>query len=141
MSREIKFRAWNIKEAIMCNIQTLTNTGAFLVGVKKGEDQILDGGREIITAPTNGRFCYNKEFILQQFTGLKDKNGKDIYEGDVLSTAAILASDKIDDKYFNVEVRWNECGWMANGSLGKYQCRISEVVGNIHETPELLTKN
>ena len=78
------------------------------------------------------------EMPYQQFTGLLDKQGKEIYEGDILKTTAILASDKIDDNYFNVEVKWNICGWIANGSLGEYQCRISEVIGNIYENPELI---
>ena len=77
---------------------------------------------------------------VRQFTGLHDKNGKEIYEGDILKTFPIISSDKIAYDSFNVVVRFTSSSWIANGVLGKRQAEISEVIGNIHENPELLEK-
>ncbi len=81
------------------------------------------------------------EWSLMQFTGLKDKNGKKIYEGDILKTKDVP----------NIEVYWsNEDG----GFMGRYlektnsYCHIndsvnfaSEIIGNIMENPELLKES
>ena len=77
---------------------------------------------------------------ISQFTGLFDKNGKEIYEGDVLKTFPIISSDKIAYDSFNVVVRFTSSSWIANGVLGIKQSEISEVIGNIFENPELISK-
>jgi uncharacterized phage protein (TIGR01671 family) len=87
-----------------------------------------------------------------QYTGLTDKNGTKIFEGDILKIARV--SDSIGSYYFppldypvNVIVKWDMCAWMWEtlcedkryigfpDAWCHYEC---EVIGNIHDNPELL---
>ncbi|REK54731.1 MAG: hypothetical protein C6W55_10385 [Thermobacillus sp.] len=71
-----------------------------------------------------------------QSTGLKDKNGKEIYEGDILES---------NHKLFRFEVIWSEDWAMFTVKGGSVEALIRwatycEVIGNIYENPELLTE-
>ncbi|NML70000.1 hypothetical protein HHL23_09325 [Chryseobacterium sp. RP-3-3] len=87
-----------------------------------------------------GDYCCHEVLSesVGQFTGLIDKNGTFIYEGDILKTYQIFSLDNIGLDSFNVIVRWNMNCWLANGIIGEKQAEISEVIGNIHSNPELL---
>ena len=124
MNRQIKFRAWDKDE------------NKFV----KGVDISLGG---VTTYPYNDSDL-TANVILMQFTGLLDKNGIEIYEGDVL---------RWNDSR-NLEVRWGSVGWVLYSDLFKSfghpdgsTCQEfntygyvpkSEVIGNIYENPELL---
>lgn len=124
--REIKFKAWHKAEKVMCDVSIINfDQGAFLVGVKKGEDKI--GDKYFIEAPTDGRFCNFDEFELLQYTGIKDKNGEYIYEGDILSS-------KYSTYPFAVT---HENGYFEYNT--ERQKDYVEIIGNIYENPELLT--
>ena len=91
---------------------------------------------------------------IGQYTGLKDKNGKRIFDGDILHIAKI--ADALGgyyrpplDYHVNVVVKWDLCAWMWEtlcedkryitfpDAWCHYEC---EVIGNIHDNPELLEK-
>ena len=106
--REIKFRGWDTTNKEMLPIITL--------------GEMLDFGFNEID---------NVEF--EQFTGLHDKNGTEIYEGDILQYT--MPSGKISTIKFLVE--WEQQGLRFKGIVLKPIYDI-EVIGNIHENPELL---
>jgi len=72
---------------------------------------------------------------IMQFTGLKDNNGKEIYEGDIVS---IIINNVNKGKY---EIKWNEYKWypFSEGIPPIYTGTKLEVIGNIYENPDLLT--
>ena len=91
----------------------------------------------------------SENYVLQQFTGLHDKNGKEIYEGDILKI------DTLDPWILVVECHLAECGYQftfmnckANvfKKVGEEEREppfpeMIEVIGNIYENPELLAGN
>lgn len=88
----------------------------------------VDGG---FISPVNGNLKRNS----QQYIGLKDRNGKEIYKGDFV---------KPNFSGENHEVVWRDCSWFilnprGNGiRMGDSICTEIEIIGNTTENPELL---
>ena len=129
--REIKFRAWSMTKKIMLysidNLHITFNEGYWHL------ENCYDYEGYDIGSKHDGD---NTDCVLLQFTGLKDKNGKEIYEGDVIK----------GEKKINCFVEYSEergmfilnycnLGYVNfNDKLGM-EC---EIIGNIYENPELL---
>lgn len=86
-------------------------------------------------------FRDDDKYIFQQFTGLKDKNNKEIYEGDILRVKSF--EDWFDQigYYHYMEVKWIQTKFgITDGTGYFYFSEDREIVGNIFENSELLNK-
>lgn len=131
--REIKFRAWDNEKR------------EFLSGdyepISVGDSKVVTGG------DWQGLYLTDK-YVIEQYTGLKDRNGKEIYEGDIVSEEFEYAGEKTKTIW---QVRWcdDECAFelryvsgfeVEDCSLVADDEENYEVIGNIHENPELLER-
>ncbi len=82
-------------------------------------------------------------YVLMQYTGLKDKNGKEIYEGDIIETENSLGVHKFAVEYNDDKAGYFCPHWVDDEyetTLGQLPNHI-EIIGNIFENPELLKSN
>ena len=130
--REIKFRAWHEELKVMCEVIGIefvrTSLLPYMVDVKPPSGHSFNRGSA-------------DQFILMQYTGLKDKNGIEIYEGDIVKCA--ISSKCSHEIIWMKEVPNDYLGGMPGfylkGLLSGYSwMEKEEVIGNIMENKELL---
>jgi uncharacterized phage protein (TIGR01671 family) len=123
MSREIRFRAWISKLSVIIQPEEI----CYIAFTESNGAIVHEFGE-----PINAVY---EDVILMQYTGLKDKNGVEIYEGDlVIGTGKVNPYPIIfDDGCFGYD--------SGEGLLELDFERHMEVIGNIHQHPDLLNKS
>ena len=143
--REIKFRAWHPEKK-----KTFYDVGILADDILIWEDMKLDW--ILIGHISSGRVM--PQLNLMQYTGLMDKNGKEIYEGNRVKMIKVLYGDTSkeercepfiaevfwrDGKFLYCEITDEETAYPESGCLYA-QTQELEVIGNIYENKELLAK-
>lgn len=126
--REIKFRAFSER------------IGMFNVDVLSITEGIWDCGGHIDGKRRQGiSIAAQPHLKLMQYTGLKDKNGVEIYEGDVFEYTLPASSEHDKETIYTEEVHFiNGSFELDNCPLGAF-CEYGIVIGNTYTNPELIT--
>lgn len=147
MSREIKFRAWDGQEMYyeangydvgITNLNTITKVIEYAYPIQVSED----GDAEL-------RLGRAEDVVLMQLTGLTDKKGKEIYEGDILEIQTPFSPQRYYVDYYNGAYRSQdpnaekddfkgEIGYWHGDVLEKEDVWDVEVIGNKFENKEML---
>jgi len=128
-----KFKAWNKK-----NKRWVTNK----IGIWGGDIIIYDrdaGDDGILAFRHKTESCYPEkcwdEVEIVQYTGLKDRNGIEIYSGDILERYSALTA-KGENPMIKSVVKFGKYGWEGINGFN-----VAEVIGSIWENPELLQED
>jgi uncharacterized phage protein (TIGR01671 family) len=117
MKREIKFRAWDGNYNEMMTRDNMPDLSFWKY------------------------VAYDSNTPIMQFTGLTDKNGKEIYEGDIISNELIKGIVVFDSGCFCIKVVCiinKDAGHDAGSCPALFDFIYNEIIGNIYENPELL---
>ena len=129
--REIKFRVWDIPEK-----EYLKREKVVVGNSQKRESYIyiwrssVDSSSNTLEWMMDDPECY----IVEQYTGLHDKSGREIYEGDLILIGAVFTQIKYRNETAAFELMQKHGPIvLSNKYSGEY-----EIIGNIHENPEIL---
>jgi hypothetical protein len=121
-ANRFRFRAWS------------TTYKCFMAEVTVFEDGSFTAYRRVESGKLQNQL--SDECVLMQSTGLADKNGGEVFEGDLLGCGLYL--DGVTPKP-NQLVRWVETGYNSYFDFGTApKLCLAEVIGNIHQHPHLL---
>lgn len=139
MKREIKFRGKR------------TDNGEWVYGSldSSGETPFITWQEIDSDGDTAPWFVEVQENTIGQFTGLKDRNGNEIYEDDVAESPTIdpIFGDPIIDMFDATVIEFHDGAFVVNYNNGSRRIYLSDLVeyvtikGNIHDNPQLLESN
>lgn len=138
MNRVIKFRAWDGEDMITQSARkeyddyyTMDLDGTFYGHTRTGDEDFVPE-----------KSIENKsDYILMQYTGLHDKNGVEIYEGDII---AMFGGSQFSEVWFCEKWGMWQCVAQISGGINPSEHLLSnllstsEVIGNIYQNPELI---
>jgi uncharacterized phage protein (TIGR01671 family) len=157
MNRQLKFRIWDkqnkkwLENSSSLHCNSNWTICPFTGNVVDYVETCDENGENFSASPANdyywedGKLIKEPRYITQQYTGLKDKNGILIFEGDLVQYNQNSNYDGM-----NFEVVWSDAsfGWVLKSKTGDYltnqitpngpRYNFLDVIGNVFENPELL---
>ena len=134
-----KYRAWQKYHKAMCKVRSIDWEDDKIKALIVEYPEEYKNIKQVYTINSPTYWLYDKEgnmvFHLMQSTGLKDKNGVEIFEGDVVK---YFWSDQIGESYCTNIIMKNPFNYSVAESRHLIHADELELLGNIHANPELL---